>query len=126
MPFELPEILGEHAPDRLQQEVPQHVGTGRAAVAEDAEQYGDERYGLARHRRLGSDEHRLALGEEHQRVDAIGELQQIELGARLVGEGPRLPDLEAPERAQHDEPRCGNVAARIGSVAPVVQGLRPM
>jgi len=46
------------------------------AVAEAVVEVGHQTDRLACHRLLGGQEHRLALGEEHQRVHAVGQLEQ--------------------------------------------------
>lgn len=124
MALQLAEILGEHAPDRLQQKIAQLVGTGGPAVAEPAEDADHVRDRLARHRFLGSHEHRLAFGEEHERVDPIGQVDQLELDPRRVRERARLPDLEALKGAEDDESGRRDVASRVRRVAPIVQRLR--
>lgn len=61
---DLAEVLREHAPDRLQEEVAQHVGRGGAALPQHAIEIGELPHRVARHRHLPAEEHRLATGEE--------------------------------------------------------------
>lgn len=123
MTFELTQILGEQTPDRLEEEVAAHVGRRRETVAKPVVEPGHQIDGLASHRLLRRDEHRLALREERERVDALRQLDEVELGPgrRRIAAG--LPHLEAPERAQHDEPRSRDVACRVRGVAPIGQCL---
>ncbi len=69
--LELTEVLREQAPDRLEQERPQLVGPGGAAVAQLGVEVDDEPYGLARDRLLGADEDRFALAEEAESVELL-------------------------------------------------------
>ena len=58
------EILREHAPDRLQDEVAQHIGLARLALAEAIEQARKVRDRIARDRNVPAGEDRLAIGQE--------------------------------------------------------------
>jgi hypothetical protein len=66
MALDLAQALGEHAPHRLQEEVPQHVGASSATVTEPGVEVGEVADGEAGHRYLGFDEHWLLLGQEHE------------------------------------------------------------
>ncbi len=68
---ELTEILGEHAPDALQNEVAALVGAAAAPVAQPAAEVGDQQGGLARDLDLPSLEDRLVAGQEEQRVVVV-------------------------------------------------------
>ena len=109
MPLELAEILREEAPQRLEQEVPPDVRSRSHAVSEPVIEVGHELDRLPGHCLLRGNEDRLAVRQEHQRVPAIGKIEQREVGARLVGEGSGLPDLEALEGAEHNESRRRHV-----------------
>ena len=121
--FELTEVLGEQASDGLQQEVAANVGGRSQPVAQLVIEPGHQAHGLPRHGLLRCHEDGLAIGEEHQRVHPVGQIDEIEPRAWLGRIGAGLPDLEAPKRAQDDEAGCGHVVSGVGRVAPVRQCL---
>jgi len=122
--WQLPEILGEHRPDALQDEVAPFVGPAAAALGQAPAELGDHPRGVARDRRVASDEHRLAAGQEQQRVVAIGQLDELERRPRAAREATGLPHLEAVKGAQHDVRRRGDAAIGIGGALPVAKRLR--
>jgi hypothetical protein len=65
----------------------------------------DERHGLARHHGLVVDEDGLFPRQEEERVELIGQLDEIERCPRLRVQGAWLPDLEPMECAQDDVSR---------------------
>jgi len=75
---------------------------------------------------LRSNEDRLSTGEEHECVDSVGELEELELGARLVGVSAWLPHFEAMERREDDVAGRRHVVRRVGRVTPVPEGLLSM
>lgn len=126
VPGNLAEVLGEHAPHRLQEEVPPVVRAALAPVCETLVERRDGRDGLARDGELAAAEDRLATGEEQQRVVLVRELFEAEHGARSSREPARLPDLEPPEGAEHDVRRSRTLACRVSGVTPVVECLIAM
>ena len=117
---DLAEILGEEAPDALEQEVTQDVGAGGAGAVQLLAQIDDMNDGLARQLGLPAREDRLASGEEEQGVVLIGQVDQIEHDARRGREGAGLPDLKLVEGTEDDVRRSG-VFAGIRGVSPVVE-----
>jgi len=98
MAFELPKILSEQAPDRLQKEVATHVRARGEAVAELVIEPGHEADRLSGNRLLRREEDRLAFRKEHERVNAVGQIDEVERGARLRRVRAWFPVLEATER----------------------------
>ena len=113
MAFELPKILSEQAPDRLQKEVATHVRARGEAVAELVIEPGHEADRLSGNRLLRREEDRLAFRKEHERVNAVGQIDEVERGARLRRVRAWFPVLEATERAQHNKARCGHVVSCV-------------
>jgi len=75
---------------------------------------------------LRSDEDRLSAGEEHECVDSVRELEELELGARLGRVGPWLPHFEAMERREDDIAGRRHVARSVSRVTPVPERLLSM
>ena len=118
-----PKILGEHAPDALKREVAQLVWRRRPTLSQGGEETGDEPNGILRHSGLSADEHRLVAREEHQRVEALRQFDEVELSPRRGGVLARLPDLEAMKGAEDNEMWGGKVVLGIGGIAPIAEGL---
>ena len=117
-------VLGEHRPHALQDEVAQHVEVGGEPVLQQGVDVGDERDGLARDRGLVVDEDRLAAGQEEQRVEVVGQLDEIEGDARLGVDGAWLPHLEAVEGTEDDV--TGRRAGGRTGALPVAEHLLAM
>jgi hypothetical protein len=64
MPGKLSEILGEHRPDTLEDEIAPVVGAPAAAVSKSLAQLGDHSCGVASHGRMAADEHRLLASQK--------------------------------------------------------------
>ena len=71
---DLPEVLGEHRPDALEEEVAQHVGRRGTALAEMVVDVGHVLDRLASQLRLPAGEHGLVAGEEEQGRVLLGQL----------------------------------------------------
>ncbi len=123
VPRDLPEILGEHAPHRLQEEVAPLVGAANPAIGEHGVQGAEAPDGVDRHRGLAALEDGRVAGEEEQRVVGVGQLGQGERRARLGREQAGLPDLERVECTQHDVARGRHPGAGICRFTPVVERL---
>jgi hypothetical protein len=118
------QVLGEHRPDALQDEIAQDVQVGGVTLPQLLVEIGDKRDRLARELRSPALEHRIAAGEEVQRVEIVREIDEIEHEPRFRVDRARLPDLETVERAQHHVPRRGRRGrARL---LPVMQELSAM
>lgn len=115
------QVLREHRPDRLEDEATQHLGLGCTALLETPVDVCHELDGLARDLGLVVHEHGPAAREEEERVEVVGQLDEVERGAGLRVDGARLPDLEAMERAQHDVARRGT--RRRPGALPVAEHL---
>jgi len=120
---DLAEILGEQAPDALQEEVSEDIGIGRATVAQLLVQIDEMDDRLTRERRLAAGEDRFATGQEEQRVVLIGQVDQVEHDARRPGIRAGLPDLQPAEGAEDDIGWSGCVRLGVGRLAPVREGL---
>jgi hypothetical protein len=100
------EVLREHRPDGLEHEAPQHLGHGGAPLLKPSVDVRDELDSLARDLGLVVHEDGPATREEEERVEVVGQLDEVERCPRLRVHRARLPDLEAMEGAEHDIPGC--------------------
>ena len=114
-----PQVLGEHAPDALEDEVAERVRRVRLAFLELHEETGHELDGLARELGPIGVELRLELAKEAEHGGPAGQLLEVEHGMRVGVTG--LPDLEPPEGAQDDVTR--RLVLGAARLAPVIVGL---
>ena len=121
---DLAEVLGEHRPNALEQEVPQHVRGSGLPLAEAMVDLGDVLHRLARERGLTAGEDGLVAREELERVVLLRQLAQLERTARSLGEPAGLPDLEPAKRTEDDEPWSLDAELGVGGITPVVERLR--
>jgi hypothetical protein len=121
--WNLPEVLSEHRPHTLQDEVAPLVGTAATPLPQTPIQLGHHTGRAARDRRVPVDENGLLVRQEQQRVIAIGQLNELKRGSRIAWKATRLTNLEALERAEDHETWGRYPPLRIGGVAPVVERL---
>ena len=122
----LPEVLGEHRPHALQDEVAPLVRATATSLRQALIQLGHHTRSAARDCSVPVDENGLLARQEQQRVVAVGQLDELERGSRLAGEATGLPDLESMERAENHERRRRYPPPRIRRLAPVVERLLTM
>lgn len=118
--IEQAQVLGEHAPHRLQHEGLDLIGRRCRPVHQRGEDTCD---GLRRllgqlPMVLGEGGLDRRAGQEGEGVVAIWEVCQVERGHRRVGVGAVLPDLEAPEVADDDEPGSSPAACEVRGGSP--------
>jgi hypothetical protein len=123
-PGEHSEVLGEHAPDALEDQVRAFARIGASPFLEPLKDLGDERDRLAGQLCTILDVAGLQTTEEAERLVLRRQDVEVELRDRLVPVGARLEHLEAPERADDDVgPGLPGPAADL---LPVVEGLLAM
>lgn len=124
MCWELTKILGEHAPDALEQEISERVRGLGPSFRELYVQTGKMIYRFPRNGDLTAREDGFLPSEEKERVVLIWQVNEVKLQARGSRKKARLPDLKPSEGAEHDVPRSRCIRSWIGALGPVSKGLR--
>ncbi|MEX0674825.1 MAG: hypothetical protein WD067_08615 [Gaiellaceae bacterium] len=118
------QVLGEHRPDALEDEVAERFRTRGLPISDPVVELGHESDRLPGQLGLVLGEERLAAAKKVEGLVPVRQLPEREGSNRPVPERARLEDLELREGAHDDEPARGpGLAAHI---LPVPEGLLPV